>query len=95
MDIAESHNGRSMVADSTRRRKGKAVAVKRDLDVEKVKKINELAETKTQFQHMMDYLCTTVGIPPPPPLQLYLENQADNLLRKKPIRIDNMLLYIF
>lgn len=62
--------------------------MERDMNVGMVKEINELAETKAQFQHMMDYFCTTLGISPPPPQQLCPRNQIDSLFRQKAIRID-------
>lgn len=79
---------RSIVADSARRRKGKAVTTDRDLDVEKFREINELIETKAQFQHMIDYLCATLGISLPPPQQLCTENQVNSFPRQEPNRID-------
>lgn len=49
MNIAESHNVRSMVAKSAQQRKGKAMAEERDLDLEKAKEVKELAESRVQF----------------------------------------------
>lgn len=65
LKIAESQNGRVVVAESTRKRKGKTM-VKRDLNVEKANEVKELVETRAQFQHMMTYFCANLGIPQPP-----------------------------
>lgn len=64
------------------------VVVERDLDVKKFREINKLAETKAQFQNMMDYVCTTLGISLPLPPHPCSGNKIKSLPRQEHIRIN-------
>ncbi|KAJ4710180.1 Beta-porphyranase [Melia azedarach] len=84
-EYAESQNVRALDPGPSRKGKEKA-ATSRDVEAEKAKEVKELAETKSQFQHVIKYLCDNLGIPPPPPRNL--ASRLRSQLRSNPAHVE-------
>ncbi|KAJ4724780.1 Fatty acyl-CoA reductase [Melia azedarach] len=84
-EYAKSQNVRALDPGPSRKGKEKA-ATSRDVEAEKAKEVRELAETRSQFQHMMKYLCDNLGISPPPPRNLV--NRLGSQLRSNPAQVE-------
>ncbi|KAJ4705024.1 Retrovirus-related Pol polyprotein from transposon opus [Melia azedarach] len=84
-EYAESQNVRALDPGPSRKGKEKA-ATSRDVEAEKAKEVRELAETRSQFQHVIKYLCDNLGIPPPPPRNL--ASWLGSQLRSNPAHVE-------
>ncbi|KAJ4715162.1 Retrovirus-related Pol polyprotein from transposon opus [Melia azedarach] len=84
-EYAESQNVRALDPGPSRKGKEKA-ATNRDVEAEKAKEVRELAETRSQFQHVIKYLCDNLGIPPPPPRNL--ASRLGSQLRSNPAHVE-------
>ncbi|KAJ4713136.1 Retrovirus-related Pol polyprotein from transposon 17.6 [Melia azedarach] len=82
---AESQNVRALDQGPSRKGKEKA-ATSRDVEAKKAKEVRELAETRSQFQHVIKYLCDNLGIPPPPPRNL--ASRLGSQLRSNPAHVE-------
>ncbi|KAJ4724401.1 Retrovirus-related Pol polyprotein from transposon opus [Melia azedarach] len=84
-EYAESQNVRALDPGPSRKGKEKA-ATNRDVEAEKAKEVRELAETRSQFQHVIKYLCDNLGIPPPPSRNL--ASRLGSQLRSNPAHVE-------
>ncbi|KAJ4715113.1 Retrotransposon gag domain-containing protein [Melia azedarach] len=84
-EYAESQNVRALDPGPSRKGKEKA-ATSRDVEAEKAKEVRELAETRSQFQHVIKYLCDNLSIPPPPPRNL--ASRLGSQLRSNPAHVE-------